>query len=246
MRFKVTLLCLTFLVLSGCGGGDSSSSEERPSAQTPPPQVPLTYPSDGDSYKIAFIGNSITHHVPRKEIGWYGDWGMAASNLHGDYVHQLEDVFQHYKSEMVYQPRNVSAWERDYLGYEIDQLQNLQSFNADIIVVRLGENVPQVDINDDFRAHLKELIEYVDGTQSSPVIITDTFMPNPAMNEAIKTTAEEQNYTFCRISDLFDNIENTAVGQFENAGVARHPSDQGMYEISQRLFRCFQEARVFD
>ena len=28
---------------------------------------------------VLFIGNSITRHEPKPEIGWEHDWGMAAS-----------------------------------------------------------------------------------------------------------------------------------------------------------------------
>ncbi|MEI6540199.1 MAG: hypothetical protein WCO86_11845, partial [Planctomycetota bacterium] len=39
--------------------------------------------------RILVLGNSLTLHGPKAEIGWAGNWGMAASAQDKDYVHLL-------------------------------------------------------------------------------------------------------------------------------------------------------------
>ena len=48
------------------------------------------YFSEGNGgLKILFVGNSISRHAPKPEVGWTGDWGMAASEAEKDYLHLI-------------------------------------------------------------------------------------------------------------------------------------------------------------
>lgn len=42
---------------------------------------------EGAKLRVLFVGNSITRHGVKEEIGWMRDCGMAASCLEKDYVH---------------------------------------------------------------------------------------------------------------------------------------------------------------
>ena len=46
---------------------------------------------EGKGERILFAGNSITLHDPKADIGWNGEWGMAASAKGNDYVHLIMD-----------------------------------------------------------------------------------------------------------------------------------------------------------
>ena len=44
---------------------------------------------------VLILGNSLVRHAPSPGIGWYGDWGMAASVKDSDLVHLLiSDIHQ--------------------------------------------------------------------------------------------------------------------------------------------------------
>lgn len=240
------LLTLIFLFFTGCGGGSTPTSHQPSTADEHDTPVTPGRPIEGHTYKIAFVGNSITRHGPRPDSGWYGDWGMAATAQEFDYVHQLLDAFHEYGAETVYLLGDARGFEADYLAYDVGQLSELREFDADIIIIRLGENAQDVGDGDSFSQRVVELVQFIDGGSPSVVVITDTFIPHTKASAQIEVAADAGGYTFCKISDLIDSPANTAIGQYTDPGIERHPSDQGMYEIARRLYGCLESSGYFD
>ena len=52
--------------------------------------------------RFLFVGNSITRHGPKPEIGWENDWGMAASKKENDYVHVTVSMLEKVEGEIDY------------------------------------------------------------------------------------------------------------------------------------------------
>ena len=68
----------------------------------------------GKGLRVLFVGNSITRHGPREDIGWDGDWGMAASSLENDYLHILVEKIRALDSEMAWSIAQVAPFEWDF------------------------------------------------------------------------------------------------------------------------------------
>lgn len=115
----------------------------------------------GDSHsRVLFLGNSVTIHGPSAEIGWTGDWGMAASCAENDYVHVFMREFRNKFPAASWRIGQLVDWERNYwLDDEIlDGFSALRRWQADyIFAVFLGANSPEALLNShDFSVHYEK------------------------------------------------------------------------------------------
>ena len=98
--------------------------------------------SSNNSKRILFIGNSITRHAPKPDIGWTLDCGMAASCKQKDYVHVVISSVLENDPDAGFCITQGAVWERDFDCDLAKNFSSAQDFAADIIVYRLGENIP--------------------------------------------------------------------------------------------------------
>lgn len=192
----------------------------------------------GGTYKVLFVGNSITRHAPKPEIGWFGDWGMAASAKEKDYVHIAVKRLEERLGVIDYAIVNCAAWERQYYEKDPCEWATARNFGADVVVVRLGENMWSA--KDTFNSHpiaphFAKMIDYFRADKAANVVVTDLFWKKEEIDREIRAVAQKKGYVFVSINDLGDTEENMAIGQFEHAGVAMHPSDLGMQRIAERI-----------
>ncbi|MCQ3035239.1 MAG: DUF4434 domain-containing protein, partial [Bacilli bacterium] len=109
-------------------------------------QVGCRFVKDGDfdnaSNKVMFIGNSITLHEYKPEIGWFNEWGMAASSKEKDYVHIVSNYIKSNNPNSSFLILNGGKWELDYKNeeklYSIVEVAKENKVNK--IILRIGEN----------------------------------------------------------------------------------------------------------
>ena len=134
---------------------------------------------NGEGKRVLFTGNSITLHGILPEIGWYNEWGMAASEKAKDYVHRLIANINENAKDAAYCISNVFMWERNYMnGCEkvFPIYQSASDFAADIIVVRFVENCPADNFDAElFKEELHKFISFLNSTGEAKVIISTSF-----------------------------------------------------------------------
>lgn len=186
--------------------------------------------------KILFLGNSITRHGKAENLGWHGDWGMAASRKENDYVHKLISRLQKDGKTVSYCVANMSEWERsrDTVLLETRYGQAKQ-FGADIVIVRLGENAQLAEHLNAFIPCYRNMVEFF-AQEKTKVILTDLFWEYEPFDRFVQEFAKEKGYAFVQLHDLGGRDDMKAVGKFSHQGVAVHPGDKGMAEIALRIY----------
>ena len=195
--------------------------------------------------KVLFLGNSITKHGPKADIDWSGNWGMAASAEAKDYVHLVAKALtekQGAAPEVLV--KNIADFERAYAGYEIAaKLKEAVDFQADLIILAIGENVPGLKTPED-KAKLHEsvtkLLTTLKGERQPTILVRSCFWANAAKDEAIRGACAAVNGVYVDISALSKDEKNYARSErpFKHAGVANHPGDAGMAAIAEAIVKA--------
>ena len=96
--------------------------------------------------RVLFVGNSITLHGPRPQIGWTNNWGMAATARDRDYVHLLQKKIAAAQPDAQCCLLQVAGTiERSFYNKDWSCEKNFKwarEFKPDVIVMFFGANVP--------------------------------------------------------------------------------------------------------
>lgn len=226
--FSLTMLMSAVLCLAGC-------SEK------------CTEKKDRKEHKVLCLGNSITRHSPYDAVNWYSDHGMAASRPENDYCHVLQSLMRKDNPETTVSPCNIADWERDFT-LSLDEVVGPYIKDKDIVVIRLGENVP-VENEPLFGGALSKLIEYCQ-QYTDRIVLTGQYWPSDRKEKAVKENAEKYGLPYVRLNwiwyehqeeccpkegDIIYDIQGKPypiVGNF----IITHPNDKGMEYIAKAIY----------
>ncbi len=200
--------------------------------------------SENAACKVLFVGNSITRHGIAENIGWPRDCGMAASSIENDYVHIVVRELEKKYGSVSFCIAQAAEWERAYRKDAdiLDEYQSAVAFNADIVIIRIGENTNRDDLNiAEYAKHFEYMVKYF-SQNAEKIIVTSLFWGYTPIDEAIKTVCERnKNFVYVPIDKLGEKTECKAIGEYAHSGVAEHPSDFGMMKIAEAILTAIGE-----
>jgi hypothetical protein len=184
---------------------------------------------------ILFLGNSITLHPPSPDIGWSGNWGMAASAQAKDYAHLLTANFPGATQSEV----SITDFELNYRTFDITSLHAMLEAAPSVVVVEVGDNVTD---SLGFAPYYAALIKYVSSSSSAIVLCTSTWFGSQTINAAIQSGCTGSNVRFVDLSGLHADSLNQASSErtFTDPAVGSHPGDAGMIQIAARLYAAIK------
>jgi alpha-galactosidase len=216
--------------------------------------------------KIVFLGNSMTLHGPKSDIGWSGNWGMAATEQANDYVHRLVTTVNATAGTSLAIDRagddtdgtvnnviNIAdIYERNYSAYNSSKLQTEIDYRPNIVVLQFGENLASVSTPSEkaaFKASLENLIGGFKTSSDPMFFVTSYIMSSNSVVDTIKQevcNADPMHRVFVDLSGFRNDGTNYAAGEyvgsspykglFTNGGVLGHPGNKGMKYIADHLY----------
>jgi acyl-CoA thioesterase I len=198
--------------------------------------------------RILFLGNSITLHGPAPQIGWTGNWGMAATSEDKDYVHVLINrITEAAGGSPQVKVKNIAEFERRLTDYNIpEELKPELAFNADLIIIALGENSPAPtteEVEAQFASAFDNLFTELQKHGKPTLMVRSQFWHDATKDRLMKQACEKAAAVYIDISPLGFDATNFARAErtIEHAGVAGHPGDKGMLGLANALWSALQK-----
>ena len=198
----------------------------------------ITYTLKKDArLRVLFVGNSITRHGVKEEIGWNRDCGMAASCLEKDYVHLVVQGLEAKYGPVDFCVVHAAAWEYAFDQDEkvLGQFAGTKDFDADIVILRIGENSDRELLKThDYYTHYANMAKFF-FTPKSKKIVTGLFWRYEPIDLPIERVAKDNGYIYVPIDSFGERDDCKALSEFWHGGVAKHPNDKGMKAIADAI-----------
>lgn len=236
MKKKIVVLAVVLAALMGLRADDFQANPVPAIGQNAKNQT--AYDASKKGPRVLFVGNSITLHGPRPQIGWTNNWGMAASARDKDYVHVLQKKIAAVQPEAQCCLLQVAGTlERAFYNEDWNCERNFKwarEFKPDVIVLFFGANVPR-DYDTGVRKTARSFgdavdsfLEYLNPDGKALVLISQGFYVRPKLDEEKAAVAKKRGCVFVNMEDIRSRKDTH--------GRYNHPGDLGMQMIADRFW----------
>ncbi|MGI5924434.1 MAG: SGNH/GDSL hydrolase family protein [Lentisphaeria bacterium] len=194
--------------------------------------------------RVLILGNSITLHGPKADIGWHDNWGMAASALEKDYAHLLVQKFTAARQGRTpeFLIGNIAGFERGYASADVAEvLKRFLELKPDLVVLAIGENIPAPKDAEEEAALLQALQALMTALRMegrARLFVRGSFWPHAVKDRLLREACATTGGSYVDLSSFGGKEEYFARSerQFEHKGVAGHPGDRGMAAIADAIW----------
>ena len=191
---------------------------------------------------LLVMGNSIMRNPPLPEIGWTGNWGMAATEPAKDYAHQTVRILKEKGLDL-----ELNLADRDCprcdgaIDEQIHNMDQVRRVHPRFVVVQLAEHSGEIELrsgkmSDQYRRLLQGLKD--EGVPHVYCVSSwgekDPEGPHAA---AIWVALKDfPGYEYVDISAVAsDTVNYGDTTRFANPGVRWHPGNRGMLKIAEAV-----------
>lgn len=210
---------------------------------------------------MLILGNSMTIYpnddLTTAQWGHITDRGMAASKQSRDFVHILRDLMSTYSPNINILAHYCRDWEIAHNTFTYSTYDSLFSTIPDIIIIRLGENVPSGYTT--YQADFQALINYCKGkAPAAKIIVTGNYWDGPI---TLKDSYQQAAAKACNVRfvsfeylDTSDNRQVSGATIYDMSGtpftlsdgtVISHPNDNGMNAMAVAIYNGIYKVQDF-
>ena len=194
--------------------------------------IAVSASSYASSREILIVGNELTKCAPVTEMGWSGNWGLAASSEGNDYAHRLITLIRKKLPRAVLRLDNI-MYEDTMTGWD-----HLIPNNAAVIIIQIGDNWRGGVSAEEYGNAYKQMLEELRDGDKTKLLICLGPWHNKEIEPVIAAAAKAAGACYISLAPIAKVPANRvdSGGAKLNPETALYPGDTGMRAIAEAIW----------
>jgi hypothetical protein len=166
------------------------------------------------SGSLLVVGNSLTKNGPAHEIGWTGNWGMAASSADKDFVHLLVKKFEaHTINKIDLSIIDGHPLETNFFKETDNKPLDAVDGTYEYIVLEIGDGIDfKSPLKGEFQNRYRDLVGQLKRKlgKNGILVCLGKWWPNDVIDDQIRSACEGGKGKFVSLKPISLRIESKA------------------------------------